>query len=290
MNLIELNSLMSIIQAVGFGLGMGANSLISRNLGAKKDNDACKYGNSTFSAAIIFGLCLMVFGLLGLHLLIRILGSTETMLPYSCDYGKYILIGASVMCSSFVLNNIIRFEGHALYAMWGLCIGGILNMIVDPIFIFGFDMGISGAAIATIVSFMRLLSIFIRNKSIVKLGLKYISRNSRDYLHIVKTGFPTICRQMLGSVSSALLNIQAAVFGDAAVGTITIANKIYIFVRNVILGIGQGFQPVVGYNYGDHNKKRVKEAFIFSCTAALVIGLNTSGVIAWFRKDDMEVI
>lgn len=295
-------SLMSIIQAVGFGLGMGANSLISRNLGAKKDNDANKYGNSAFSASIIFGICLMIFGLLGLQPLMRILGSTETMLPYSCDYGKFILIGAPVMCSSFVLNNILRSEGHALYAMWGLCIGGILNMILDPIFIFGFDMGISGAAIATIlsqiVSFILLLSIFVRNKSIVKLGLKYISRNSRDYFLILKTGFPTICRQMLGSVSSALLNIQAAVFGDAAVGAVTIANKIYMLVRNVILGIGQGFQPVAGYNYGAHNKKRVKEAFIFACTAgtiicttaALVIGLNASGVIAWFRKDDMEVI
>lgn len=295
-------SLMSIIQAVGFGLGMGSNSLISRNLGARNDKAANIYGNSAFVAAIIFGLFLMVFGLLGIQPLMRILGSTETMLPYSCSYGRYILIGAPVMCSSFVLNNILRSEGHALYAMWGLCTGGILNMILDPLFIFGFDMGISGAALATILSqiasFIILLSIFIRNKSIVKLSLKYISRNSGDYFLIMKTGFPTICRQMLGSVSSALLNIQAAFYGDAAVGAITIANKIYMFVRNIILGIGQGFQPVAGYNYGAKNKKRVKEAFIFVCTAgtvictvsALLIGFNAQSVISWFRKDDMEVI
>lgn len=127
------------------------------------------------------------------------------MLDYACSYGKYILIGAPIMCSSFVLNNILRSEGHAVYAMWGLCTGGILNMILDPLFIFGFDMGISGAATATIlsqaVSFIILLSFFISNKSIVKLGTKYVSSSLSDYLLILKTGFPTICRQMLHSTT-----------------------------------------------------------------------------------------
>lgn len=295
-------SLMSIIQAVGFGLGMGANSLISRNLGAKNDKEANKYGNSAFIAAIIFGLCLMIIGIFCLKPLMKMLGSTETMIPYSCGYGKYILIGAPVMCSSFVLNNILRSEGHASYAMWGLCIGGMLNIILDPLFIYKFEMGIKGAALATIlsqvVSFFILLSIFIRNKSIVKLSLKYISKRPLDYFLILKTGLPTICRQALGSVSSALLNIQASFYGDAAVGAITIANKIYMLVRNVILGVGQGFQPVAGYNYGANNKKRVKEAFIFACivgtiictVSAILIGLNVQTVIEWFRKDDIEVI
>ncbi|MBE6047933.1 MAG: MATE family efflux transporter [Clostridium sp.] len=295
-------SLMSIIQAVGFGLGMGANSLISRNLGAKNDKEANKYGNSAFIAAIIFGLCLMIIGIFCLKPLMKMLGSTETIIPYSCGYGKYILIGAPVMCSSFVLNNILRSEGHASYAMWGLCIGGMLNIILDPLFIYKFEMGIKGAALATIlsqvVSFFILLSIFIRNKSIVKLSLKYISKRPLDYFLILKTGLPTICRQALGSVSSALLNIQASFYGDAAVGAITIANKIYMLVRNVILGVGQGFQPVAGYNYGANNKKRVKEAFIFACivgtiictVSAILIGLNVQTVIEWFRKDDIEVI
>ena len=295
-------SLMSIIQAVGFGLGMGSNSLISRNLGAKDDKTANKYGNSAFLASIIFGICLMIIGLLTLEPFMRMLGSTETMLPYSCDYAKYILIGAPIMCSSFVLNNILRSEGHAIYAMWGLSIGGILNVILDPLFIFGFDMGIAGAAIATVlsqlVSFIMLLTIFIRDISIVKLNIMYISRSVSDYILILKTGFPTICRQSLGSVASALLNVKAAIYGDAAVGAITIANKIYMLVRNVILGIGQGFQPVAGYNYGAKNNKRVKEAFVFACTvgtvicisAAIIIGFNASAVISWFRKDELEVL
>ncbi len=295
-------SLMSIIQAVGFGIGMGSNSLISRRLGSKNYKAANKYGNSAFAAAIIFGLCLMIFGLLGLEPLMKILGSTETILPYSMSYGRYILIGAPVMCSSFVLNNILKSEGHAFYSMWGLCAGGILNIILDPIFIFKFEMGIGGAALATIlsqmVSFIILLSIFIRNKSIIKLNIKYISINASDYFLIFKIGFPTICRQMLGSVSSALLNIKASLYGDSAVGAITIANKIYMLVRNIILGIGQAFQPVAGYNYGAKNKKRVKEAFIFTsivgtiiCTiAAVIVGFKAPYIIGWFRKDDIEVI
>ena len=295
-------SLMSIIQAVGFGVGMGANSLISRNLGAKNEEVAYKYGSSALFAAIIFGFVLMFFGLLNIKPFMKMLGSTETILPYSCDYAKYILIGAPIMCSSFVLNNVLRSEGHAMYAMWGLCIGGILNVILDPIFIFKLNMGISGAALATVisqvVSFILLLSVFLMDKSVVKLNVKHISFNLSDYLLILKTGLPTICRQSLGSVSSALLNIGASGYGDAAVGAITIANKVYMLVRNIILGIGQGFQPVAGYNYGANNKKRVKEAFIFSCLvgtiicviASVVIALNAYQVMSWFRSQDVNLI
>lgn len=295
-------SLMSIIQAFGFGFGMGANSIISRKLGAKEEEEANLYGNSAFFAAILFGLFLMIAGLPNIKALMRLLGSTETILPYACDYGKYILVGAPIMCSAFVLNNILRSEGDATLAMWGLCIGGIINMFLDPLFIFVFDMGISGAALATVisqlVSFLILLSIFLRNKTIVKLKISYVSKNLKDYFLIVKIGFPTICRQMLGSIASALINVKAAVYGDAAIAAVTIANKIYMLVRNIILGLGQGFQPVAGYNYGAKNYKRVKEAFVFTCKvgtaicvlAAIVISLNAPEVIKWFRKDDLEVI
>lgn len=145
-------SLMSIIQAVGFGLGMGANSLVSRCLGAKKDGDACRYASSAFAAALVFGLLLMIGGLLVMEPLMRLLGSTDTILPYAEDYAGYILLGAPIMCASFVLNNILRSEGEAVLAMIGLCSGGFLNMGLDPLFIFTFGMGIGGAALATILS------------------------------------------------------------------------------------------------------------------------------------------
>lgn len=295
-------SLMSVIQAVGFGLGMGVNSLISRYLGAKDEESANKYGNSAFFASFIFGLALMAAGLPTLKWFMRFLGSTKTILPYSCGYGKYILIGAPVMCSEFVLNNVLRSEGQAMLAMWGLGAGGVLNIFLDPLFIFNLNLGIKGAAIATIlsqsVSFLILLALFLNGKSTIKLNVKCISKCPSDYFLIIKTGFPTICRQMLGSVSSALMNIQASIYGDAAVAAVTIANKIYMFVRNVVVGIGQGFQPVAGYNYGAKNNKRVREAFLFTCkagtavciVAAAALAFKAPYVISWFRKDDAEVI
>lgn len=295
-------SLMAIIQAVGFGLGMGASSLISRNLGQKDVKSANRYASSAFFAAVLFGICLMLIGLFFTDQLMRLLGSTETMLSYAGDYGRYILAGAPIMCSAYVLNNVLRSEGEAMLAMWGLCTGGILNMLLDPLFIFGFGMGISGAAIATVlsqlVSFVILLSMFLRKKSIVKLSFRDISRSGKDYIKILQSGFPTICRQALGSVATACLNIQASAFGDGVVAAVTISNKIYMLVRNLVLGIGQGFQPVAGYNYGAGKKRRVRESFLYACklgtiictVVAVILAFRASTVITWFRNDDAEVV
>ncbi len=290
-------SLMSIIQAFGFGLGMGANSIISRRLGEKKDAEAYRIGSSAVFAAALFGAAVLVSGMLFLNPFMRLLGSTETILPYSADYARYILLGAPVMCASFVFNNILRSEGEALFAMWGLCSGGLLNLVLDPIFIFTFKMGISGAALATVlsqcVSFLILGSVFVRNRSIVRLGIRWISFRPEDYAAILRNGFPTICRQGLASLSTAVLNIAAAGCGDAAVAAVTIANKIYMLIRHMVIGIGQGFQPVAGYNYGAGKRRRVRQAFRFSsiagtavCTAAAVIFFfGAEPVIEWFRND-----
>lgn len=290
-------SLQSIIQAFGFGIGMGANSLIARSLGAKKDEDANRYASSAFFAALAVGALIMVAGLSCIEWLMRVLGSTETMLPYSAAYARIILFAAPVMCPSFVMNNILRGEGEAFFSMIGLCAGGILNAVLDPIFIFVFNMGISGAALATAisqaVSFIVLGSVFLKNKSIVKLSPRYVSREGATYGRIVRNGLPTICRQGMGSLSSVLLNVAAANYGDAAVAAITIANKVYLFVRHAVVGLGQGFVPVAGYNYGAGRMDRVREAFRFSvfvgtgiCIAsAVAIGLFPTEIMQAFRND-----
>ena len=295
-------ALMSLIQALGGGFGMGAGSIISRKLGEKKDDEASMYGSCAFFGALAFGAFIMLFGLIFLTPLMRLLGSTDTMLPYSCDYARYILMAAPVMCSSFVLNNVIRAEGEAVMSMVGLCAGGLLNIALDPLFIFTLGMDIGGAALATaisqLISFILMLAMFFRKRSILRISPRLLSRKIADYLLILKTGFPTICRQGLASVASALMNNQSAVYGDAAVAAITISNRIYLFVRNIILGIGQGFQPVAGYNFGAGIHPRVREAFRFTtiagtvvCTAfGIVIWFNAGGIIAWFRPDDAEVI
>lgn len=294
-------SLSSIIQAYGFGVAMGASSLISLRLGEKKDRDANGYASSGFFAELVGGLLMLIFGLLFLEPLMRVLGATETMLPHACAYGRIILMGAPIMCCSFVLNCVLRAEGAAVVSMVGLCAGGLINIALDPLFIFTFEMGTAGAAIATVasqcVSLMILSLSFLRGRSIVHLHPKYVSHHARDYGRIIAVGFPTIARQGMASLASALMNIQGAIYGDAAVAALTISNKIYLLVRNVMIGIGQGFQPVAGYNYGAGDRKRTREAFLFATKLGTVICILAAGIIAafagsiiaWFRNDEQVV-
>lgn len=298
-------ALQSIIQAFGFGISMGCSSIVSRKLGEKKDHEAETYANSAVFCAIVLGFLLLASGISFLKPLMRLLGSTETILPYACDYTRIILFGAPVMCTSFVLNNILKAEGEANLSMIGLCAGGIINIALDPLFIFTFKLGIAGAALATVtsqaVSLIVLLIIFRSGKSIIKLRAGAVSKKLSVYWQLVKIGFPTICRQGMASIASALLNRGAALYGgeyaDASVAAVTIANKVYMLVRSMMIGIGQGFQPVAGYNYGARIFSRVKKSFAFSTvagtaialTAAVAIGLNTGTIMYWFRDDPVVV-
>ncbi len=281
-------ALQSIIQAVGYGLSMGGSSLVSRKLGEKDDRAACRYASCAFFSALLFGALLTMLGFINLKGLLRVFGSTETILPYAEDYAFIILLGAPIMCASFVLNNIIRAEGKAMFAMVGLTIGGLFNIILDPLFIFGLDMGVAGAALATVlsqtISFCILISFYLRGKSIVKLSVKNMSRRAADYLLIVKTGLPTVFRQGLGSLSTTLLNVQVKVYGDAAIAAVGIANKVYMLLRSFVLGIGHGFQPVAGYNYGAGKHKRVKKAFWVATALGTAIAVCASLTLLFLSK------
>ena len=295
-------SLMAVIQAVGFGLGMGSGSNISRLLGQQKNRDADTIASTGFFSAITFGLILTIFGVVFINALMRNLGATETILPYAKDYAKFILFGAPIMCSSFVMNNILRSEGKAALAMVGITFGGVLNMVLDPIFIFGFNMGISGAAIATLlsqcISFLILLSWFMRGKSTTKLHIKNVSKKIGTYFLIIKTGLPSLCRQALASTATIALNVNAAVYGDSAVAAMSIIGRIFVFTMSAMIGLGQGFQPVVGYNYGAKKYDRVKEAMFFTFKVGTVImtALALFGfffaedIMKVFRKEDLAVI
>lgn len=295
-------SLMAIIQAVGFGLGMGSGSNISRLLGQQKNNEASTIASTGFFSAITFGLFLTIFGIIFINSLMKSLGATDTILPYAQDYARFILFGAPVMCTSFVMNNILRSEGKAALAMVGITFGGILNIILDPIFIFVFNLGISGAAIATLISqcisFTILLSYFIRKKSTTRIHIKNISKKFSTYILIIKTGLPSLCRQALGSIGTVALNISAGTYGDSAVAAMSIIGRIFMFTMSAMLGLGQGFQPVVGYNYGAKKYERVKEAIFFTLkvgtiimTSLAVIGfIFSKEIMMTFRKEDLAVI
>ena len=295
-------SLMAIIQAVGFTLGQGSGSVISRLLGEQKNDEADKIGSSGFVTSVGFGGFLMVMGLIFLEPLMRLLGSTDTILPFACEYAQYIFLAAPVMAASFVLNNLLRAEGKAKLAMIGITVGGVLNILLDPIFIFALGLGVSGAAIATAlsqcISFLILLSHFLRNRTIINLKLSNASTELIIYLRIIKNGLPSFCRQGLASISTVALNLNAALYGDAAVAAMSIVGKIFMMIFSMLLGFGQGYQPVVGYNYGAKKFDRVREAFFFTLkvgvsimTSLGILGfLLARNIMGWFIADDKEVI
>ena len=294
-------SLMAIIQATGGSIGMGATSLISPMLGQKRVDDASEVGTSAALMSVIAGALIGALGLLFLRPLVSLIGARDEVIPYAVDYARYILIAAPFMTSAFVLNNILRSEGQATYSMLAMITGGVLNLFIDPLLIFTCKMGIAGAALATMLSqmtsFVIMAIIFLRDRSIVKLRPKYIGRKPSVYLHIVRMGVPTLFRQGMASLSSALLNIQAAPFGAAAVAAISIANKIYMLVRHIVLGVGQGFQPIAGYCFGAKRYSRVKQVFWYAAISMTVIGLIIAAAVWFFRepimvwfRDDPEVV
>ena len=261
--------LMAIVQAIGFTFGMGAGSMISSKLGEKKDKDAQKIGSSSFYVAVLLGIVLAIFSFFFIKPLVKALGATENNFQYAIDYGKYIIYGYPIMIGSFVLNNILRSEGKALLSMIGLTTGGILNIILDPIFIFNLEYGISGAAIATLISqlisFCILLSMFLFKKSIITLSINYISKEAWIYKEVIKVGFPSLCRQGLASIATVFLNRQAGAYGgDPALDAMSVNSKIFMIIFSLCLGIGQGYQPVCGYNYFAKRYDRVKEAMLFT--------------------------
>ena len=287
-------SFMAIVQAIGFTLGMGGGSYISSLLGQKRDDDAQEVGSTSFYSAIFLGILLLVFGMIFLRPMLSVLGATPTVLPYAEDYARYIVIGAPIMTSSFVLNNILRAEGKAKLAMIGLTTGGLLNIALDPLFIYGFNLGISGAAIATLVSqsisFIILLSMFLLKKSIIRLSLFRLSKRAYVYLEIFRIGFPSLCRQGFASLASILLNNQAGKYGgDACLSAMTIISKIFMVIFSVCLGIGQGYQPVSGYNYFSKNYKRCKEAMFFTYIVSTCLMTLLSLMFFIFAADVMKV-
>lgn len=289
--------IMSIIQAFGFMFGHGAGSNISRLLGKRQTEEASKYATISVMWALIAGLLIMTFGLIFIEPFMLLLGSTQTILPHAIDYATYIFYAAPAMAVSCVLNNILRYEGKASLAMIGLTTGGVLNMILDPIFIFGFGLDIAGAGLATAlsqyISFGILASVFLLDKTESKISPKYLLTDFKALLNIIVTGLPSLARQGLNSVSTMVLNTTAKPFGDAAIAAMGYVGRTSSLIFSVGLGIGQGFQPVSGFNYGAKKYTRVKKGSIFTMlfgagfigAIALVCFILAPNIISLFRTD-----
>lgn len=277
-------SFMAVIQAVGFTFGQGSGNTVSRLLGKERVREAEHLTVVAFFSAIGLGILMSVLGLLFLEPLAKLLGSTDTILPYAKEYLAIILLGAPWMIGALVLNNQLRFQGNAFYSMLGIGSGALLNVVLDPVLIFGFGMGVSGAALATVisqaVSFLVLLFCTTRGDTL-RIRPRLCRPHREDYLEILRGGLPTLCRQSLSSISTICLNTTAGLFGgDPAIAAMTVATKVMHLSFCALLGFGQGFQPVCGFNYGAGLYGRVKQGFWF-CVRIGTVLLLAASVAEW---------
>ena len=280
-------SLMAIIQACGFMFGQGSGNFISRMLGQQQRERAERMASIGFFSALIVGALISVLGLIFLDPLARLLGSTDTILPYAREYLRIILLGAPYMTAAMTLNNQLRFQGSAFYSMIGIGAGGVLNILLDPVFIFVLDMGVVGAAWATVISqaisFALLLAGCFRGDNL-RIRPVLFRPHWGDMGEILRGGFPSLCRQALASLATIALNLMAGRFGgDASIAAMSVASRIMHLAFAAILGFGQGFQPVCGFNYGAGLYRRVRQAFWFCVklgTALLVVASAAGFVFA----------
>ena len=296
-----VSGFMAILQAIAFMCGQGAGSIMSRQLGMEKKEEATKFSSTGFFFSFLLGLIIAVFSMIFMTPLLKVLGSTETIAPYAREYLFYILLSAPFFTSSLTMNNLLRYEGKAKFGTIGLMTGSVLNIFGDALLILVFKMGIGGAAISTAVSqfisFSILLSMFLRNKTDTKLSIKYVARDLGSFFEIAATGFPSLLRQGLNSVATMTLNQSAAVYGDAAVSAISIVSRLSFFPMAVAVGIGQGFQPISAFNFGAGRRDRVLEAFkkalIGSEIAIILVSVPMyiwASPLVRILRDDTEVI
>ena len=293
-------SVMAIIQAVGFFFGHGSGNYISRMLGAKERELAEQMASTGFVLSIVAGVIIAVLGQLFLTPLCIALGSTSTILPYTERYLGIVMLGAPFMTASLTLNNQMRFPGNASYAMCGILSGVVLNFVLAPLLILYFALGITGAAIATLTSqtfgFLMLFRMSRRSQNI-SIHISNV-RFSRDFMkEIVFGGTPSLSRQGLGSLSTIMLNHAAGFYGDAAIAGMSIVTRLSFFIYAVVIGIGQGFQPLCGFCYGAKLYSRVREGFFFCVklgTAFLsvcaILGFIFSEPIIALFRDDPDVV
>ena len=279
-----LFTLQAIIQAIAFMMGHGSGTFVAKALADRDVKDATRYVSTAFFFGTGIGLIVMTVGLSFLRPFMLLLGSTETILPHAMDYGMWVLLSCPLLIGSLVLNNNLRYEGKAFYAMFGLTTGGLLNILLDYIFVRVFPLGVFGAGMATAISqavSFAILLVMYQTKAQSRISLRAISRELCVYLSIMRVGFPSLLRQGLTSISHGILNNLAKPFGDAAIAAISVVNRCSSFVLCAMLGIGQGFQPVASFNYQVGNRRRVKQGLVFTMALGFVIStvLATLGLI-----------
>ena len=286
-------SLDQLIMMTGSMLAMGANSYIARLLGEGEEKKASRVLSTAFFLAMAMGATLTLFGSIFMTPMVRLLGATPTCEQYSIDYATYVLLAAPFMASNFVMNQCLRSEGSATLSMIGMGIGGVLNIILDPIFIFTLDMGVAGASLATAISkwisFAILAFPYVTRRSMLHLSIRNF-HFCRDIVgKIVSVGSSSLFRNGLAVVAGIMLNSIAGNISDSILAGIGVSTKIMMFPFCIILGFGNGFQPVAGFNWGAKAYDRVTESFRFSSWVSLI----ASGIMAlviWVCSDTIILL
>ena len=287
-----LFTLQAIIQGIAFMLGQGSGTFISRELADKNTDSASTYVSSAFFAGAAVGLTFLTLGLPLLAPLVRLLGSTETILPHAMDYGFWVLCACPFVICSMILNNALRFEGKAFYAMFGLTTGGLLNILGDYILVAKLGMGVYGAGLATAVSqtvSFTILFIMFKKMAQSRIHIRFVSKKLRLYLSLVRVGFPSLVRQSLTAITTGILNNLTKPFGDAAIAAMSVVSKYSMFLMCVGLGMGQGFQPVAAFNYRARKYDRVKKGLVFLVLFAVTV-IGSLSVVSIFRAESIVAV
>ena len=299
---VSVNSALDqIIMMAGSMLAVGANSYVARLLGAQDKEKADRVLSTAFFLALIFGGAILVLGVTFMTPMVRLLGATPTCERFAIDYATYVLLAAPFMTANFVMNQCLRAEGSAVLSMIGMGFGGILNCVLDPIFIRGMDLGVAGASMATaiskLVSFAILIIPYLARRSVLRLSIRCFRPSADIMMQVISVGLPSMLRSALAVVAGILLNNLAGDISDAMLAGIGVSTKVMMFPFSIILGFGTGFQPVAGFNWGAERYDRVEESYFFSAKAAVIgsvvmaaiFGIFSPQIIALFAETDPEM-
>ena len=296
------NSLMHFIRALGMGFGMGAASYISRLLGAKRDEEASQVASTTLFTAMAAISALGALAFVFREPLVMLLGATENIKPFTIQYATFILFSVPFTAGEVCFSQTLRAEGSTTYSMIGMVSGCVVNLLLDPLFIFVFHWGVAGAAAATalskVVSFLVLLSPFVRGKTLIRISPALFTPTAEIYREVARMGLPTFLRSSLMSVATVITNKYAGSYGDSALAAVSVSNRVMMFVGSMVMGFGQGFQPIAGYCYGAGNYRRVRRAFWLTSLIGLCICtvfgsllfIFAPGVVGAFTVEDSEIV
>ncbi len=296
------DSLLHFMRSIALGFGMGASSYISRLMGAKEEEEACRVGTTTLFTSMITLSVIAAVSYLFLSPLMTLLGATESVKPYSMDYGRFILLSAPFTAAEVAFSQILRSEGSTRYSMIGMLCGCGINIVLDPVFIHVMGLGVAGAAIATTISkgisFVVLFVPFLRKKTLIEIRLRYFTPKLSIYKEVAKMGIPTFLRSSMMTVASVGTDNGAGSFSDSALAAVSVVNKCCRLIGGAIMGFGQGFQPIAGYCYGAKRYKRVRDAFwtctVMGMTACAILSvfmfLFSDQILSIFASDDREIL